>query len=250
MGFFLQKALAAFIEPPGLFISISLFFGLLARKKWKESLKLMVLALLIYIFSTGVGARLFLASSNTLPQYQLKNQPQAIIVLGGGSYLDTFQNQFFPGPYSILRLHQSYALWQKEKLPILVSGGKVWVKSGPSEAEIMAEVLKQWGVPQSDIIIEDQSRNTKENAQFCSHILLNNHWDSFYLVTSEVHLKRALKNFQFFLPEASIIPISAHPPFDRTPIIFSDFLPSLQAFSAIAQIIHEYLGLIISYFTQ
>ena len=52
-------------------------------------------------------------------------------------------------------------------------------------------------------------------------------------------------SFQSFLPDASIIPVSAHPPYDRTPIVLSDFLPSLQAFSAFAQIIHEYLGLLV-----
>ena len=245
MGFFLQKVLTSFIEPPGVFIAIALFFGLLARKKEKESLKWITLAVIIYFFSTGIVVRFLLPSSNVTPQYTSTDQPQVIIVLGGGTYLDTYQNRFLPGPYSFLRLHQGYTLWQKEKIPLLVSGGQVWVKSGPSEADIMADILKQWGVPQDNIITESKSRNTKENAEYCSQILLNNHWNSFYLVTSEIHLKRAMISFQSFLPDASIIPVSAHPPYDRTPIVLSDFLPSLQAFSAFAQIIHEYLGLLV-----
>lgn len=245
MGFFLQKVLTSFIEPPGMFISIALLFGFLARKKGKESLKWIAFAVIIYFFSTGIGIRFLLPSSSPMPRDTGTSQPQVIIVLGGGAYLDTYQNHFLPGPFSLLRLHQGYALWQKEKIPILVSGGQVWIKSGPSEAEIMASILKQWGVPLDDIISESKSRNTKENAQYCSQILLNNHWNSFYLVTSEVHLKRAMMNFHSFLPDTNIIPVSAHPPYDRTPIILSDFLPSFQAFSAFTQIFHEYLGLMV-----
>ena len=175
MGFFLQKVLTSFIEPPGVFIAIALFFGLLARKKEKESLKWITLSVIIYFFSNGIGVRFLLPSSNVTPQYTSTDQPQVIIVLGGGTYLDTYQNRFLPGPYSFLRLHQGYTLWQKEKIPLLVSGGQVWVKSGPSEADIMADILKQWGVPQDNIITESKSRNTKENAEYCSQILLNNH---------------------------------------------------------------------------
>ncbi|NLJ48391.1 MAG: YdcF family protein [Candidatus Atribacteria bacterium] len=250
MGFFLQKVLTSFLEPPGLFISIALFFGLFARKKGNESLKWITLAVIIYFFSTGIGIRLLLPPNATIPRDPQTSSPQVIIVLGGGTYLDTYQNRFLPGPFSLLRLHQGYTLWQKEKIPVLVSGGQVWVKSGPSEAEIMADILLQWGVPQDDIITESRSRNTKENAQYCSQILNDKHWNSFYLVTSEVHLKRAIRNFQSFLPDADIIPVSAHPPYDRTPIILSDFLPSTQAFSAFAQIIHEYFGLIALFFNQ
>lgn len=245
MAFFLQKVITSFVEPPGLFISIVLFFGFLVRKNGKESLKWIALAIIIYFFSTGIGVRLFLPLNNTVLQDIGTIQPQVIIVLGGGTYLDTYQNRFLPGPFSLLRLHQGYILWKKEKIPLLVSGGQGYINSGPSEAEIMADILKKWGVPQEDIIIESQSRNTYENAQYCSQILLKNHWNAFYLVTSEVHLRRATMNFQFFLPDANVIPISAHPPYDRTPILFSDFLPSLQAFSAFSQIIHEYLGLMV-----
>ena len=108
----------------------------------------------------------------------------------------------------------------------------------------MAKILLSWGVPPEDIIQEDQSRTTWENAERCADILKEKNWRSFYLVTSETHLKRSILSFRFFLPDTVIIPVSAHPPYDRAPLSFVDFLPSLQAFYAIAQIIHEYAGLL------
>jgi len=250
MGFFLQKAIIAFFEPPGLFITIALLFCFWISKKPKDYFKWLVFVLLIYIFSTGVGLRLFPILPAPTAIGPSTNQPQLIVVLGGGTLIDTHQNRVFLGSYSLLRLQQGFELWQKAKLPILVSGGNVWGGSKPTEAEIMAQILHNWGVPQKHIFIEKKSKNTRENAQNCAEIIQSQKWNSFYLVTSEVHLKRSTMNFHHFLPDASIIPISAHPPYDRTSLVISDFFPSLQAISAISQIIHEYLGYTGSFLLQ
>jgi len=246
MRFFLQKFITAFIEPPGLFITIALIFGYKTWRKQKNPTSWFTLVIIIYLLSTGVGLRLF-PIPDVPPPSNLTISPQLIIVLGGGTITDSDRNRTFVGPYTLLRLHQGFVLWQKKQLPILVSGGNIWKKAGQTEAESMADILLGWGVPPKYIIQENKSRDTWENARYCSDILKNNQLSSFYLVTSEIHLKRAEMSFRAFLPDASIIPVSAHPPYDRTSLTFLDFLPSFQAFSAIAQILHEYFGLV-SYF--
>lgn len=79
------------------------------------------------------------------------------------------------------------------RCPVLVSGGH----SDPIEperepAESMAEFLRQTGVDPADLIVENRSRNTAENAAFSAQILKERGLDEgIVLVTSATHLVRA-----------------------------------------------------------
>ncbi len=93
---------------------------------------------------------------------------------------------------------------------ILVSGG-----IGPysedrniPEAELMAEMLSEFGVPDDHIWIENRSRNTLENVRYSMPIIIN---ESFMhlntptrpiLVTSRFHLKRTCGLFKKELRKA------------------------------------------------
>ena len=54
----------------------------------------------------------------------------------------------------------------KEVDKIIVSGGLANIKAGISEAEAMAKCLIRDGVNKDDILIENQSKTTNENALF------------------------------------------------------------------------------------
>jgi uncharacterized SAM-binding protein YcdF (DUF218 family) len=53
-------------------------------------------------------------------------------------------------------------------------------------------------VPRDDIVIENASRTTWENARFVTAILNREHYDSPVLVTSAYHMPRALMDFYRF----------------------------------------------------
>ncbi len=58
-------------------------------------------------------------------------------------------------------------------------------------------LLERWGVPESDIILEPDSKNTWENAQFTHNIIQTRHpGASCLLITSAWHLPRAQACFQ------------------------------------------------------
>ena len=81
---------------------------------------------------------------------------------------------------------------------IIVSGGSGAVlKKAHTEAEDLSTLLRLAGVPASDILLEDSSRNTRENAVFTKRLLAR-HSDikSLVLVTSAFHQRRALGCFE------------------------------------------------------
>src|SRR5215469_3733680 len=64
-------------------------------------------------------------------------------------------------------------------------------KNGPTEAEVMRELLMSDGVRQEDIILEDRARNTLESAEYC-HAILSARKDVEVIVpcTSRYHIPR------------------------------------------------------------
>jgi uncharacterized SAM-binding protein YcdF (DUF218 family) len=82
---------------------------------------------------------------------------------------------------------------------ILVSGGSgdLGGQGRVSEARHLAQLLEAAGVPPAHILIEERSRNTRENALFTKQLLTNYpQLQSLVLVTSAYHQRRALGCFR------------------------------------------------------
>ena len=74
---------------------------------------------------------------------------------------------------------------------ILYSGGiGRLVFRGGSEAEFAAALIETFGVPRSRLILEDQSRNTAENAIFSRQLAAPKPGERWLLVTSGYHMPR------------------------------------------------------------
>lgn len=80
---------------------------------------------------------------------------------------------------------------------IIPSGGVEWEHNGEviSEANLMARVLRENGVPDEAIILENEARTTKENIIYGTLQIIRNYKkivDSVIVVTSVWHMKRGL----------------------------------------------------------
>ncbi|MEM1134903.1 MAG: YdcF family protein [Bacteroidota bacterium] len=81
---------------------------------------------------------------------------------------------------------------------ILVSGGSFSKnREVPSEAYQMKKVLLQCGIPDSVIIVEGNSKNTRENALETAKIIIDLYPNKQHLlITSAFHMRRAVGCFQ------------------------------------------------------
>lgn len=84
---------------------------------------------------------------------------------------------------------------------ILISGGSgnlpFQAKSLNDEGQMTAHFLRVAGVRPTDILLENKSRNTHENAQFSAEMLQKTfHTNQCVLVTSAWHMRRAIGCFQ------------------------------------------------------
>ena len=137
-------------------------------------------------------------------------------------------------------------LYQLGLAPYLVfSGGVGALTEGlykTSEAEYFAEIALARGVPEKDLILETQSKNTGENVRFVRELLLTRKLNpaSAIAVQKPYMERRTLATFGKFWPELKITVTSPQ-------ITFDDYaLPSLSLERVIAimvgdlQRIHEY----------
>ncbi len=89
------------------------------------------------------------------------------------------------------RTREAIKLYQNGWAPKLIFSGAAQDKSGPSNAAVMKREAHAAGVPDSDIITEEYSETTKQNAEKTQSIFETNHITSVILVTSAYHQRRA-----------------------------------------------------------
>jgi SanA protein len=100
-------------------------------------------------------------------------------------------------PSVILERRTRYGikLYQQHEAPrLLFSGGLC--HSGYCEAIVMRQLAVDCGVPDADIITEELSIDTMENAVNCSIIIKENGWRKAIIVTDSYHLFRSLFVFR------------------------------------------------------
>lgn len=176
------------------------------------------------------------------PTWGVKN---AIVVLGGGSRRIPNSQMTEPTIYSYSRLNQAAQLYlscQKTEgiCKIIISGGD-GMKIGTPETVSYRTNLLRLGVNDADIILENKSLNTRDNAKNTSVILKAQAFDYVVLVTSAVHLKRALSYFSLYdiypvpAPADYLVPVKTYLPVAYN-LTFCDFA------------LHEYAGMAQYYF--
>jgi len=120
---------------------------------------------------------------------------------------------------------------------LLLSGGGV--PGGTSEAELMASMARDLGVPAERLSLERQSDTTFEQARNIGRLLGEKDQRPIYLVTSALHMPRALATFT-----ASGLAVCALPvDFRRVYPDWYEFLvPQLTALAKTSDVAHEVLG--------
>ena len=109
-----------------------------------------------------------------------------IVVLGAGLRRD---NQ--AGPALLRRSLRAAELYHEGIAPVIICTGGQTGGRTRSEADACREVLEANGVPRSDILLDERSRSTEENALYTHQFMDENGWDTVVIVSDGYHLLRA-----------------------------------------------------------
>jgi uncharacterized SAM-binding protein YcdF (DUF218 family) len=127
------------------------------------------------------------------PQDTLE-KTDAIVVVSGGD--------------SNSRIEKGVQLWKEGWAGTLIFSGAA-AEGDVSNAKAMKRIAVKMGVPEEDILIEEKSETTAENAQFSAVIVTEKGYKSIILVTSPYHQRRTYELFKKSLPDVKIVNQSA-----------------------------------------
>ncbi len=245
----LQKALNALAMPLGTSLAlglIALAAALFGRRRLAAMIGVVSVGWL-WLWSTPVVSDALRGyMERQVPAKPVAEMPAAdvIVVLGGAVEGALLPWRPYPDLNSAAdRVWHAARLYKAGKAPrILLSGGRGPLPSYTGdEASAMALVLKDLGVPESALVFEKRSRTTSENASESAKLLSELGARRVLLVTSALHMPRALRSFRIkgieVIPASTDVQVVAHPAH------FMRWMPDDLALRDSTMAIHEVLGL-------
>ena len=163
-----------------------------------------------------------------------------VVVLSGGSSSDAHLPVTGRLSHaSLVRLVEGIRIHRKLlKSKLILSGGGAF--NTVAEAKTMADVAVALGMNDEDIVVESESKDTKDQARLIRKIVGNNR---FVLVTSASHMPRSMALFE----KRGMRPIPApigHKVKERQNITPAIFFPSAGRIAKMEHAFYEYLGLV------
>jgi uncharacterized SAM-binding protein YcdF (DUF218 family) len=202
MGFLLGKLFWA-IAAPGNLLLLLMCLGALrlqtSRRRRGFRLVAVPLALLLAVAALPIGQWLVMPLEARFPQPTLPPHVDGIIVLGGAvdaavsrAHGQVALNAAAERLIESLRLARRYPTAK-----LLLSGGEATIlPRGDSEADTMRAFFVEQGVDPARLILEDRSRDTYENAVFSRDLVAPPREAVWILVTSAMHMPRAVGCFR------------------------------------------------------
>lgn len=124
--------------------------------------------------------------------------PTGIIVLGGGieAGLSEARAQVIVNDAGERPIYLADLARRFPAARLVFSGGSGFVGGGIAEADIVSRQADTIGVPRTRLILENRSRNTRENATFTAALVHPKPGERWLLVTSAWHMPRAVGCFR------------------------------------------------------
>ncbi|CAN5549708.1 YdcF family protein [soil metagenome] len=199
MFFFLSKTLSYILKPLVIIVGLLLLSWFLRNQRWKKRLFVVAISMLLF-FSNDFIANEFMRGweMEVTPFNDLMKKYEYGILLCGVAKVEVGPHDRVYIGSAADRVNHTLQLYRMGYIKkILISGGSGrLIDVGEREADQLSDLLQLMGVPGSDIIIENQSRNTHESAVEVKKIIEKiTTPDQCILITSAFHMRRAIACF-------------------------------------------------------
>lgn len=240
--FYIEKLIGLFIFSPMIFILLLILGGIiLIGKKWKTGLIMIFSGIFLYMGSImPVSNFLTERLENKIFEYS-DETPDIYVVLGGGSIENINGIEATRG--ALKRIVKGVEEYNANPKNLYISGGRV-LGSKHSESSIYKETMIKLGIPSEDIKIEEESRNTYENAMYIKKEIENKGITNIALITSAIHMPRSMYIFKKTLNGINIIPIKCDYLTNEKYSFIENFLPNYNNLMNTNSTLWEYVGIV------
>jgi len=245
--FFILSKVLAFLLFPLLYVFVLLLIALFAKNVKRKRRYLLWGIGVLYFFSNSFLINRVAAAWDMAPAKLEKNKTYSAAIVLGGFASDNKEGQGMFGPAAD-RFIQGVLLQKTGKVKyVLISGGNGNLNpSAFREGAWVKYQLQAAQVPDSCILIEDQSRNTLENASL-TKALLQKHGQRgpYLLVTSAFHMRRSVRIFKKM--GVDVIPYPCNYIAGTGNIGVGELVPNAESMTKWNVYIKEMIGLAVNY---
>jgi len=199
--FVIGRMITAFFSPVNLFLVLLLILSLrVLRSMDRPRLRSAFLGLwfLAVVFSLPLVSNILIGCWETPRSATPTGHWDAIVVLGGAVDVANSTDWQIEINDSAERIVDTARLWHEGRAPLIFVSGGSGDPHFPDarEAPRIKQLLEGLGIPPTAIRVEQESRNTFENAAEMRKLLDGTGVKSLVLVTSALHMPRAQAIFQ------------------------------------------------------
>lgn len=247
--FILSKLLSA-ITQPLFWLALWWTLALLILMRWRKPAIIMLWSGLVVVVLLGfrvIPDALLRPLENRypVPAAETIDRHVGIIVLGGAvGHPDSFvaHGQVPLGEASERMTVPVGLMRQHPRLDLVFSGGEGrLLGTGITESELARVFYQQQGLDMSKVQLEDDSRNTRENAQHVAKLLGTRCQQPWLLVTSAWHMPRSMAEFEAVGCKVTPYPVDFRTG-DSTQLTEYSLAHSLLRWQTA---LHEWLGLLV-----
>ncbi len=248
MYIYLSKILPLLVLPIGIAIELCLLALIYIRKDRGRVAGFLIFLAVVVLWGSSMplaGNALMGRMERDYPPARLREVPasKCLVLLGGAVDPVAPPREEVELNEGADRVREAALLYNVAKAQtIIASGGKQpWSPYEESEARAMRTLLLEWGVPKGMVVIEEKSRNTRENALYTVEMLQHMDCGTPLLVTSAAHMKRAVGAFAVLGQKVTPVPV------DIRAIEMEDFgwmelLPTADALKMTTDAVREWIG--------
>ena len=233
---FITKLVLLFVYPLGAAILVGAVALALSFTSWRRTGQALLGFTLAALWISATPAFAHWLSwrwESQIPLVTLESLPQSdVVILLGGT--------------PVSRIGRALSLYRAGKAPLIVitGGNKPWQKAVIPEAQRVADLLVEFGVPRSALVLETRSRSTRENAVNTAAVFKERGWRHGLLVTEGVHMPRALTAFQKVGLDVTPAATGIHSGLVKLDNLL-DLLPNAKALAWTTSAIKEMIGLFV-----
>ena len=243
------------ISTPIVWILAFLIFGLILTRKLRKRSRLNV-GWYFLILATCILYLLSIAPVSNLLVYSLECQYQPpsqevlegmdIMVILGGGVMSSGGFRKIPeaSGATYFRVFNGVKVFRQSGAKVLVLSGAGGQREGETNADVMKDIAIALGIPENKIVTEGKSRNTMEHAIELAKLFPPEEKVLIGIVTSALHIKRAVLAFYKKFPQNNIMPIPVGYIYSHPDWPIDSFIPSASAFSTGSYAIHEWVGML------
>ena len=215
------------------------------RETRSRLLWLTIPLILLVLLCLPVSAYLALGSLEwAYPPTEITESPATLVVLSGYMQpLDGEQGQAELGTDTYYRCLHAVTLYQKLKgSRIVVTGGlSDDAPDGPLLGDAMRQFLIEHGIEPADIVVENRSRTTHENALESCRLLRQQGIQRIVLVTDAKHMRRAVLCFR--KQGMDVVPAPCNQLTNSFRQRWQSYMPSPTGALRFQEAFHEWLGI-------